>query len=193
MGLANTAQAQAPPTKPGQESVQITGQNTSVSGVTVTASRTRCGKVRTAQHDADIPAPKVVSTYPAQGAVVRPGLLVFRVTFDLPMTCDALVLDHEPQKNPCPGSTLQARQSFDHKIFWTVCKVAAGQSYGVWLNPEGKRDHAFTSLAGKLAAPFALTFTTSKEVPVKTVLEAMNQDAETVAYMTDHAGPSAKQ
>ena len=42
--------------------------------------------------DPDIPPPKVVSTYPAKGAVVRPGVLVLRLTFDLPMGCEIEVV-----------------------------------------------------------------------------------------------------
>ena len=32
--------------------------------------------------------PKVVSAFPGKGDVIRPGLLVMRVTFDQPMACE---------------------------------------------------------------------------------------------------------
>src|SRR5258706_10088053 len=54
-----------------------------VSELTVTA-KIKCLQPDSSQYRTN--RPKVVSSYPAKGAVVRPGLLVVRVTFDQPMT-----------------------------------------------------------------------------------------------------------
>src|SRR5262245_3658498 len=50
------------------------------------------------------PAPRIVSTFPADNAIIRPGRLVVRVTFDRPMTCRGFLYERPPLKSPCPRS-----------------------------------------------------------------------------------------
>jgi hypothetical protein len=40
--------------------------------------------------DKTVPAPRLLSTYPAGGETVEPGYVVLRLTFDLPMACRGL-------------------------------------------------------------------------------------------------------
>lgn len=131
----------------------------------------------------DIPAPRVVSTYPASGQVVKPGLLIVRVTFDLPMACSGQLADDKPYRNPCPGAVQEALLSLDRKTFWTVCPVQGGTRYGLKFNGSGDDAHSYVSLAGKRVEPFELTFSTSDDVPMDTLKAAIDQDAETVAYI----------
>jgi hypothetical protein len=125
--------------------------------------------------DPDIPPPKLVSTFPASGAVVRPGFLVLRLTFDLPMACAGLLDRHAALLDPCPGPLLEPVRSLDRRTFLTVCKVAKSSHYGLWLNHGSSL--RFTSLAGHPAAPYELVFETSSEPEVATVEDAIAEDA----------------
>ena len=125
--------------------------------------------------DKDIPEPKIVSTYPAQGAVVRPGVIVMRVTFDLPMTCEGRFLGASPWRDPCPGATQDLALSFDRRTIRTVCNIAPDSHYGVRLNAESR--YVFTSLAGRPSSPFTFSFSTSSQAPINTVREALAEDA----------------
>lgn len=118
----------------------------------------------------DIPPPTVVSTFPANGAVVRPGFLVLRVTFDRPMACAGLADKHALALNPCPAPLREPVISRDRHTFLTVCQVAPSKHYGLWL----KR---FTSLAGHPSSPYELVFDTAPEPQVATVEDAIAEDA----------------
>jgi len=124
---------------------------------------------------ADTPKPKVVSTFPAPGSKISPGILVLRVTFDLPMICAGRMTDAKPLRSPCTGTVSPARLSFDRKIFWTACRVKKDTKYGLELNDGGDRQHGFVSLAGKVADPYPLTFETSDDAPVNTVKAALDR------------------
>ena len=71
------------------------------------------------------PRPKIVSTYPAYGASVRPGVLVLRVTFDQPMSCRGFFTAVPKLKNPCPDGHQHWVLSFDRTTIRTVCRTAA--------------------------------------------------------------------
>jgi hypothetical protein len=174
---------------PAVSGVEVTAARkvTGVSGVTV-AMANRCLPPR-AKPDPTIPAPKVVSTYPGQGQVVPPGVLVLRVTFDLPMTCGALFADDQPLRNPCPGEMIDGRESLDRRTFWTVCVVQKDTQYGVKLNDETARDQGFFGLGGKRAEPYTLTFSTSSEAPVTTLKTAIAADQVTMAYAKGQPSP----
>jgi hypothetical protein len=132
--------------------------------------------------DPDIPAPKVVSTFPANGAVVRPGILVLRVTFDLPMSCEGLLTEAAPARNPCPGSTREMLLSYDRRTFRTVCTLDQNTRYGLWTNHGFF--HKFTSLAGRPSDSYKLTFATSSQTPVVTVKDALAEDQDAAATTT---------
>ena len=79
---------------------------TGVSGVDVVVKRaTRLSEVEVTlppcpqankSPNPEFPPPKVVSSFPAKGAVVRPGIVILRVTFDKPMACPGLLDTHAP-------------------------------------------------------------------------------------------------
>ncbi len=139
---------------------------TPLSGVTVTGPK--CPKARNPA-DAGVPPPKLVSSFPANHAVVRPGLLVVRLTFDRPMTCDGLLDAHLTFFNPCPQPLNDPMISRDRRTFLTVCRVAEDKHYGLWL-------HLFRSLAGRPAKSSELVFATERGSRIGSVEEAIAQD-----------------
>lgn len=112
--------------------------------------------------------PKVVATFPADGAVVRPGVVVVRVTFDQPMACDASFDGVSDLPNPCPGRWREATLSQDRLSFRTVCEVKANTRYRMTL-------HSFRNSHG-LAIPADITFSTSGSAPIVTIRQALAED-----------------
>ena len=119
--------------------------------------------------------PNVVSTFPKRSAVIRPGLLVVRVTFDRPMACDGAFTPDPPLPNPCPGADRTMLLSYDRRTVRTVCMVEPGAQYGLWVSrdPAGQ---SFVGLAGLPSLPYRLTFSTSSEAPIATVCDALAED-----------------
>ncbi len=124
----------------------------------------------------DVPAPKVVSTFPAKGAVVRPGRLVLRITFDLPMACDGTFLDAPQLKSPLSWGDRVVKLTRDRKTFRIEGRVEKNSAYGLRLNHAPTRD--FVGLSGQPLEPFDLDFTTSSGPEVVTIKEALAQDVE---------------
>ena len=120
----------------------------------------------------------VVSSYPAKGAVVRPGLLVVRVTFDQPMTCDGFFLGAPSRLNPCPASPQQMLLSYDRRTVRIVCVVQPGAEYGLSLSPD-PNGKTFVGMSGLPSLRYQLDFATSEGPAVATVCEALSQDATT--------------
>jgi hypothetical protein len=112
--------------------------------------------------------PRVVATFPARGAVVRPGLVVVRVTFDQPMACDASFDGVSDLPNPCPGRWREVTLSQDRRSFRTVCEVRAGTRYRMTLR-------SFRNSHG-LAVPADVTFSTSGFAPIASIREALAED-----------------
>ena len=112
--------------------------------------------------------PRVVATFPARGAVVRPGLVVVRVTFDQPMSCDASFDGTSDLPNPCPGRWREATLSQDRRSFRTVCEVRSGARYRLTLR-------SFRNTHG-LAIPLDVIVSTSGAASVATVREALAED-----------------
>src|SRR5665213_2382260 len=103
---------------------------TSVSALIVAARRSTavseldvkapvCPKV----HKAADERPKLVGTYPERGATVRPGVVILRLTFDKPMTCDGLLNAEGTKANPCPAPLEEPLYSRDRRTFLTVCRI----------------------------------------------------------------------
>ena len=167
----------------------------SVSELTVTASKTVDELTVTApkkclkpQHDDSWPArgAKIVSSFPAKGAVVRPGVLVLRVTFDRPMACAGALSDDPPFHNPCPGRIQHMLLSLDRLTVRTACVVEPNLSYGAWISkdvpdPQAKttRTTDFISLTGSPSEGYEFRFTTSAAAPITTVCEALAEDEQT--------------
>ena len=112
--------------------------------------------------------PKVVATFPADGAVVRPGVVVVRVTFDQPMSCDASFDGASDLPNPCPGRWREVTLSQDRRSFRTVCEVKAGVRYRLTV-------HDFHNSRG-MAVPAEVTFSASGSAPIGTIQQALAED-----------------
>jgi hypothetical protein len=139
-------------------------QAATVSELLVTAS-VKCLPPDRSNDHAD--RPKVIDSYPAKGAVVRPGIVVVRVTFNRPMACDGAFAPHMSMENPCPGESREMLLSYDRRTFRTVCTVKPNTAYGMVLSQDPTA-HSFMGLAGLPSLPYRLTFTTSAEAPVAT-------------------------
>jgi hypothetical protein len=164
------------------------GQSQEISSVTV-EQRAVCMAPRRPP-DASIPAPRVVSTYPAQGAVVRPGFVVVRFTFNVAMSCDGIFLSlPAPVQQPCAGGLRQVvMYSYDRRTIQMVCRVAKSTRYGLRLNYDPNNDAArlnnvtaarvtFMSLAGAPLKRFELTFSTSSDPEVASQKDALAEEA----------------
>ncbi len=129
------------------------------------------------KHDPTMPPPHVVSTFPARGAVVRPGMIYVRATFDEPMSCRGFFAAIARMRSPCS----QARQnwvlSFDRKTIRTLCYAEPSSAYGLRVSAEPK-EARFVSLAGRDLEPYDVTFTTSAGPLVQTTGDAIDQDVE---------------
>jgi hypothetical protein len=112
--------------------------------------------------------PKVIATFPAEGAVVRPGVVVVRITFDQPMACDASFDGTSDLPNPCPGRWREVTISLDRRSFRTVCEVKADTRYRLVLR-------SFRNTHG-LTIPAEVTFSTSGSAPIATIQQALAED-----------------
>jgi len=147
--------------------------NTTVSGVEVSPAK-KCLEPHTPP-DPDVPAPRLVSTYPAKDQVVRPGLLVMRLTFDLPMACRGALRAALATTNPCTVDNVQNWiLSYDRLNLRILCELRPGKRYGLWVNNHAGQD--FQGLGGSKPTAYEMTFVTSKEAPVATVAEAVARD-----------------
>lgn len=122
--------------------------------------------------DKGVPPPKLVSTYPAKGQVVRPGLLVVRLSFDLPMACKGSLGARLLNPDPCGQGGVQSwRVSYDRKNLRILCTVKPGKRYSLWVNRNTAED--FQGLGGLRPEAAELSFSVSEEAPVATVAEAV--------------------
>ena len=154
-----------------------------VQGLVITPSKV-CLKPRQPP-DPDVPAPKLVSSFPADGSVVKPGVIVLRLTFDLPMACPGTIGADFPIANPCPAPLIDPVISKDRRTFLTICVVGAKLRYAIWLNRSrlaplvGAATSTairWTSLAGHHVTDQEITFTTSGGEKVRTVHDAIAED-----------------
>jgi hypothetical protein len=130
----------------------------------------------------DLPRkPTIVSTFPAQGQMVRPGLVVMRVTFDRPVACAGGFWDDPPLANPCPERVQHMVLSFDRRTVRSVCLLDPEKLYAVRLNRNP--GDSFRTVDGATAEPFVLKFSTSLEAPVTDVCDAVRQDVEMLAEL----------
>ena len=151
-------------TKPATDTAAV-GSNT-VEGLTV-RPHPKCLEAESAT----APAPKIVRIFPGEGQVVRPGLLVIRITFDRPMTCGGFLAALADVASPCPSRVQNFIQTFDHRTVRTLCLTRPGQAYGVLVG--GDCDHPFVSLDNQQAQPLAVRFSTSDGPAVASVAEAL--------------------
>jgi hypothetical protein len=149
--------------------------------------------------DPEVPAPKMVSTFPAQGQTVRPGLLEVRFTFDLPMACMGGVEIKDGSRNPCTElMTQHLTQPWDRHSMRYRCRVEPGKRYVLMINKTrvGDVDHGpwpkMLGLGGKPTEPYELTFWTSNDAPVQTQDEADEQDPLMAALLDGHEPEQAQ-
>jgi hypothetical protein len=185
-GLASVRAAPAPTPAPADTTVSelIVTASKEVSELTVVA-KLKCLEPERGNERAE--RPKVVSSYPAKGAVVRPGLLIVRVTFDQPMTCDGFLLRDPPRQSPCPQASQEMLLSYDRRTVRTVCVVQPGAEYGLSLSqdPNGK---SFVGLSGLPSLPYRVDFATSEGPAVTTVCDALAQDEAMARLIRDGRG-----
>jgi hypothetical protein len=157
----------------------VSAEAATVSELLVTAS-VKC--LQPDRSDDHAERPRVIDSYPKKGSLVRPGIVVVRVTFNRPMACDGAFAQDMSLANPCPGQHREMLLSYDRRTFRTVCAVNPGTEYGVVLSQD-PTVNSFMGLAGLPSMPYRLTFTTSTGVPVTTVCEAMLLDEVTARQL----------
>ena len=120
--------------------------------------------------------PKVVSTFPANGAMVRPGVLVIRVSFDQPMSCKGFFASVPSLPSPCPSDHQNWILSFDRRTIRTVCHSQPFTAYGVRIGDPLLSP--LVSLAGRSLDSYEIRFTTSVGMDVRSTAESLAEDAE---------------
>jgi hypothetical protein len=119
--------------------------------------------------------PKVVSSYPAEGQVIAPGVLILRVAFDQKMTPKGWSYAAAPPSDSGvadkPDCVATPRLLKDDKTFVLLCRVVSGKTYKVALNAT--RPGGFANLAENPAETHVLSFQVVKGDPVTTVPRAM--------------------
>jgi hypothetical protein len=174
LAAATGARANDPPRKTVSELV-VTANKT-VSELVVTAAK--CPTVHGL--NLDLPhKPTVVGTYPAEGQMVRPGIVVMRVTFDRPVACAGGFSNNPPLSNPCPDRVQHMVLSYDRRTVRTVCIVDPDKIYAVRLNRDP--GDAFRTVDGATGEPFDLKFSTSLEAPITDVCSAIREDSAMLA------------
>jgi hypothetical protein len=163
-----------------------------VSELVVTAAKTVAELTVTGKVDCLAPdrqpsrgRPKVVSTFPAKDAVVRPGLLVIRVTFDQPMACEGFLDGAPPVPNPCPEAKQQMLLSYDRRTVRTVCVVDPDRRYAVWVSHDPVT-HSFMGLDGLPSEGHRLNFSAGNGARVTDVCDALLEDEETARQIREH-------
>lgn len=114
--------------------------------------------------------PKLVSTYPAEGETVVPGVLILKVSFDQQMSPSAWNYAPAPGAEPM-DCVKTPRLLGDQRTFVLLCRVLANKTYGVTLNAQ--RPGGFANLGDNPAQTAALTFKVDSDTPITTVRRAM--------------------
>ena len=115
------------------------------------------------------PGPKVVGSFPADGAQAPGGLLVLKVAFDQPMAPDAW--SYGPAEGRAlPNCLERPRLLADKRTTVLLCTVAAHTDYAVQINPTPE----FVSADGRAARPAVLHFATG-DVEVRSLHDALAQ------------------
>jgi hypothetical protein len=161
-GSAQAASGQKPPAPaveaPQQNKAAPPLPSTEVSGVTVTLSKE---------------PPHVVSTFPAGGASVAPGVLVLRVTYSQPMFDESWSYVSTPD-GAYPDCAPTPRLLDDKKSFALICRVSPKTSYALWLNHGAYAN--FVNRGRRKADAYELKFVTSNADSIRTLNDAMNED-----------------
>jgi hypothetical protein len=105
-------------------------------------------------------APKIVSSFPAQGQVIAPGALVLRITFDQPMQENDFSFA-AAAGGQMPDCLKTPRLLSDEKSFVLLCTTSAKTAYAMSFNatPHG----GFANIGGRRADPAKLAFATNDD------------------------------
>lgn len=100
--------------------------------------------------------PRVVASYPADGAVIAPGPFTLRVTFDQPMapTSYSFVTTGLGAYPQCHGKPVQ---SADRRSYSMACQASSGTAYAVGVN-YGRFRGFRSAQRGLPAAPTLIRF-----------------------------------
>jgi hypothetical protein len=136
------------------------------------------------------PPPKVVASFPAQGAQVAAGVLVIKLVFDQPMTAAGWSYGRS-QGGDFPSCLAKPRLLADKHTFALLCSVAAHKTYALTVNPAP----AFAGADGRLAKPDTLSFSTT-DTQSRGIHDALEQaglkdaDEPIMTWKDDGAGVS---
>jgi hypothetical protein len=136
------------------------------------------------------PAPRVVASYPAQGAQTAAGVLVIKLVFNQPMTPDGWSYGQAPGGD-FPKCLAKPRLLADKQTFVLLCSVAAHKTYAIAVNPAP----VFAGANGRLAGSEALSFSTT-DAQVVGLHDALEQagltdaDDPIMTWKDDGAGVS---
>ena len=117
--------------------------------------------------------PKVVSTWPAAGQEVAPGVLVLKVVFDQQMTPRdfAYGLGAGAEALSCLKTP---RLLNDNKTFVLLCTTLPGKTYVISLNKDrAATPNGFSNLAENRAEPSQLSFATGTGEPITKLRDAI--------------------
>lgn len=101
-------------------------------------------------------APRVVSTYPKQGATIDAGTLRLRVSFDRPMRAQSYSFVQKSAATYPDCGANRPEQSADGRTFTLICMVRPGGRYEIWFNDPPYLN--FVDPGGVPAVPFGLHF-----------------------------------
>lgn len=136
--------------------------------------------------------PRVVASYPAEGAAVAPGVLVLKLTFDQKMLQTGF--DLRPVEGAEPPPCLKTPRLLDDgRTFVLLCTLRAGRSYALALNagpPTEGPNNGFANYAERRAAPASLTFTTTRAEPIRSLDEAMKAQGLTALEVPVQENPA---
>jgi hypothetical protein len=113
--------------------------------------------------------PSIISTYPAQGAVVMPGALILKLTFDQKMNPDDWRFDRAEGKYP--ACLDRPRLLPNEKTFVLLCTVGGAGKFSIQMNGPGPG--GFANLADQRADPLVLEFSTQDGASVSTIKDAI--------------------
>jgi len=136
------------------------------------------------------PAPKLVSSFPADGATVAAGVIALTLKFDRPIAENTSLRALSPQPGgSAPPCLAQPRELDDGKTLVILCSTQPGKSYAIALGPG-------SGLAGpgdKAIQPMGLHFATSETIidNIPDALEAagLPADADPVMGWREVGGP----
>ena len=104
--------------------------------------------------------PKIVSSFPAAGQVIAPGVLVLRITFDQKMDEEGFAFAATPG-GQMPTCLKTPRLLNDEKTFVLLCTTAPQSVYSLAFNAVPHT--GFANIAGTRAGPAQLAFSTNGE------------------------------